>query len=68
MSQAIQFRDNQPLTFTPQKNYQWPVNNYVNLIKAGMIVVPGTNVTASTVISRYTDTSTILPEQNKRKL
>jgi len=67
MSQAIQFRDNQPLTFTPQKNYQWPVNNYVNLIKAGMIVVPGTNVTASTVISRYTDTSTIFTGTEQEK-
>ena len=57
MSQAIQFRDNQPLFFTPQKNHQWPVTNYANLIKAGMIVVPATNVTANTIISSYADTS-----------
>ena len=39
MSQAIQFRDNQPLTFTPRMNFGWPIDNYANLLKPGMIIV-----------------------------
>ena len=57
MSQAIQFRDNAPLTFFKQKNYRWPIDNLKN-IKEGMIVV-GTNVTASTTVSNYIDTTTL---------
>ena len=57
MSQAIQFRDNAPLTFFKQKNYRWPIDNIKN-IKEGMIVV-GTNVTASSTVSSYID-STVL--------
>tara|TARA_R110002020_G_scaffold231364_2_gene442493 strand:- start:30 stop:1832 length:1803 start_codon:yes stop_codon:yes gene_type:complete len=57
MSQAIQFRDNAPLTFFKQKNYRWPIDNIKN-IKEGMIVT-GTNVTASSTVSSYID-STVL--------
>jgi hypothetical protein len=58
MSQAIQFRDNQPLTFTPRKNYQWPLSDVVK-IQSGMTVLPSTNVTANTVVSDYENTITI---------
>ena len=60
MSQAIQFRDNAPLTFWPRMNYSWPINNFANLIKEGMIVVPGTNVTTNTKVGRYQNKTTIL--------
>tara|TARA_R100000234_G_scaffold113928_2_gene88722 strand:- start:370 stop:1335 length:966 start_codon:yes stop_codon:yes gene_type:complete len=55
MSQAIQLRDNAPLTFSPRKNYQWPLNS-VDKISDGMIVVPSTNVTTGTRISKYLNT------------
>ena len=58
MSQAIKFRDDQPLTFTPRANYQWPLSDIVG-IQSNMIVVPGTNVTANTVVSDYENTTTI---------
>lgn len=58
MSQAIQFRDNAPLTFFNQMNYQWPINNFANILKPGMIVVPTTNITAGTAIGEYKDTIT----------
>tara|TARA_R100001463_G_scaffold96097_2_gene150634 strand:+ start:460 stop:2277 length:1818 start_codon:yes stop_codon:yes gene_type:complete len=58
ISQAIQFRDDQPLTFTPQMNYQWPLDS-IEGITEGMIVVPSTNVTANTKTSRYEDTVTL---------
>jgi len=58
MSQAIQFRDNCPLTFFNQMNYQWPVNNFANILKPGMIIVPSTNVTAGTITGEYKDTVT----------
>jgi len=57
MSQAIQFRDNAPLTFFKQKNYRWPINNLKNITK-GMIVT-GTNVTSSTTVSDYIDTTVL---------
>ena len=59
MSQDIQFRDNQPLTFTPRMNYSWPIDNYANVLKSGMIVVPSTNVTEGTVVGAYKDTTTL---------
>ena len=59
MSQAIQFRDDQPLTFTPRMNYGWSVDNYANLLKPGMIIVPATNVTTDTSIGVYEDIITL---------
>ena len=67
MSQAIQFRDNQPLTFTPRMNFSWPIDNYANLIKQGMIVSPGTNVTADTSISVYEDIVTLFEGTENEK-
>jgi hypothetical protein len=67
MSQAIQFRDNQPLTFTPQMNYRWPLDS-IKSVSPGMIVVPGTNVTADTVVGDYKDTITIFADTNEQKI
>jgi len=61
MSQAIQFRDNAPLTFYNQKNYRWPLVN-VNQLVEGMELLPSTNILADTTISRYEDTITIFPD------
>jgi len=56
MSQAIQFRDNQPLTFTPRMNHAWPVNNYADTIKRGMLMLThGTNLTSGSIITDYED-------------
>ena len=67
MSQAIQFRDNQPLTFTPRMNYSWPIDNYANLIKQGMIVVTGANITANTSTGVYEDTVTLFEGTENEK-
>jgi hypothetical protein len=40
--------------------YRWPIDNYADKIKAGMIVFPGTRVTANTTVADYYDTVTIL--------
>ena len=68
MSQDIQFRDNAPLTFFNQMNYQWPVNNFAHILKEDMVVVPGTNVTASTSISKYEATITEFPGTKIEKI
>ena len=67
MSQAIQFRDNQPLTFTPRMNYSWPVNNFAHLLKEDMIVVPGGNVVADSTISVYEDVVTLFEGTKKEE-
>ena len=41
MSQAIQFRDNAPLTFYNRRNYRWPISNMDGL-QSGMRVSGGT--------------------------
>jgi len=67
MSRAVQFRDNAPLTFYNQKNYQWPLDS-INKITNGMIVVPGTNVTAGTAVSVYSDAMTILDGTSEERV
>ena len=67
MSQAIQFRDNQPLTFTPRMNYSWPITK-ANLIKPGMLIVPSTNVTTGTRVGAYEDTVTIFEGTNDERV
>jgi len=56
MSQAIQFRDDQDLIFTPQANYQWPVDD-ISGISLGTFVAPATNVTTNTRLADYSDTT-----------
>jgi len=52
-------RDGATLSFSNRKNFSWPINNYANIIKKGMIVVPNTNVTADTSVGVYEDKVTI---------
>ena len=68
MSQAIQFRDNTPLTFFNQKNYRWPINNYANIVKEQMVVEPSTNVTADTSLAIYQDTVTLFPNTLQQEI
>ena len=68
ISQAIQFRDNAPLTFFQQKNYQWPVNDFAHILREDMIVLQATNVTTGTSISPYQETVTVFPNTNKQKI
>ena len=50
--------DGARLSFSNQKNFSWPITK-ANLIKAGMIIVPNTDVTAGTVVGAYEDKITI---------
>ena len=66
MSQAIQFRDNAPLTFFNQKNYRWSVNNFAHVLRAGNAVmfdgvVEGTGVT----LAKYLDTTTTFADTDR---
>ena len=56
ISEAISIADDLPLSFSNRMNYSWPIDNYANLLKEGMVLVPGTNVTADTSIGVYEDT------------
>jgi len=49
---------NAALTFKNQMNYQWPINNFVHVLKDGMIVVAKVNVTPDTLVGAYEDTVT----------
>jgi hypothetical protein len=49
-------------------NYSWPVTNFADKIKAGMIVVTGANVTAGTVVGDYYDTVTTLEDTEKEQV
>ena len=57
MSQAIQLRDNAPLTFSPRKNHVWPVND-INGLENGYNTLVVGNATAST-IADYIDSITL---------
>ena len=58
MSQAIQFRDNQPLVFSPRKNYRWGLTS-TGVLGLGNRMKPiGTNITSDTLISEYDSVST----------
>lgn len=61
LSEAVAIADGITLSFSNQKNYQWPVDN-TNKVIPDMIVVPGTNVTANTTVSKYEDTIIIFPD------
>ena len=54
MSQAIQFRDNAPLTFWPRKNYRWAIksNSSLHSLQENMLAT-GTNVSASSSLAPY---------------
>jgi hypothetical protein len=59
---------NDVLSFSNQMNYSWPVTNFADKIKAGMIVVPGVNVTIGTVVGDYEDTITIFEDTEKEQV
>lgn len=66
MSEAIALADGLTLSFSNQKNYQWPVNN-INKIQPGMIVVPATNVTTSSSVGSYRKTITAFANTEQEK-
>jgi len=68
MSQAIQFRDNQPLTFTPRMNYSWPINKYVDILREDMILLAIPNITTDTSIGVYEDTITLFEGTKEEKV
>jgi hypothetical protein len=60
---------NDVLSFSNQMNYSWPVTNFADKIKAGMIVAyDGVNVTAGTVVSDYKNQVTILEGTEKEQV
>tara|TARA_R100000544_G_scaffold36820_1_gene25929 strand:- start:719 stop:2383 length:1665 start_codon:yes stop_codon:yes gene_type:complete len=67
MSEAIGLADGLSLSFSNQMNYQWPVNNFVDIIQEGMIVVGGNNVTDNSSVGKYEDYITILPNTYEEK-
>jgi hypothetical protein len=56
------------LSFSNQVNYSWPVTNFADKIKAGMIVVAGANVTAGTVVGDYKNQVKILEGTEKEQV
>jgi hypothetical protein len=60
---------NDVLSFSNQMNYSWPVTNFADKIKAGMIVAyDGVNVTAGTVVGDYEDTITIFEDTEEEQV
>jgi hypothetical protein len=61
---------NDVLSFSNQMNYSWPVTNFADKIKAGMMVVYGgvKNVTVGTVVNDYYDTITIFEDTEKEQV
>ena len=68
ISQAIQFRDNAPLTFFNQMNYQWPVNNFAHVLSKDMLMLVGENGIDGSYIDDYEDTITIFPNTKEEKI
>ena len=59
MSQDIQLRRGATLTFTPRKNYSWPITNFAHTLKEGMVVVPNSPIGTGVTLQKYQDTVTI---------
>jgi hypothetical protein len=68
LSPQLGLANNLPLSFSNQMNYSWPVTNFADKIKAGMIVPPSTNVTAGTEVSDYKNQLTILEGTEKEQV
>ena len=68
LSPQLALADNLLLSFSNQMNYSWPVTNFADKIKAGMIVAPGGIVTAGTVVGDYEDTITIFENTEKEQV
>ena len=67
MSEAIALADGLTLSFSNQKNYQWPVNN-INNVAEGMVLFTGTNVTASSKVAKYEDTITLFANTEQEEI
>jgi hypothetical protein len=68
-SEAISVGSDVTLNFHNRMNFSWPVTNFADKIKAGMIVVyDGVNVTAGTVVSDYKNQVTILEGTEKEQV
>jgi hypothetical protein len=67
-SEAISVGSDVILNFYNRMNYSWPVTNFADKIKAGMIVAPGGIVTAGTVVGDYEDTITIFENTEKEQV
>jgi len=59
MSQAIQFRDNAPLTFFDQKNYRYELDNGANIFKDGYIAYLGQEY-QNVTLANYIDSTRVL--------
>jgi hypothetical protein len=69
LSPQLGLANNLPLSFSNQMNYSWPVTNFADKIKAGMIVLyDGVNVTAGTVVSDYKNQVTVLEGTEKEQV
>tara|TARA_R110002074_G_scaffold182468_3_gene347397 strand:+ start:3556 stop:5250 length:1695 start_codon:yes stop_codon:yes gene_type:complete len=67
ISESISIADDLPLSFSNQMNYQWPINDFAHTLKEGMILVPGTGVTADSSVSIYQDTVKVLENTKQEK-
>ena len=59
MSQDVQLRTGATLTFTPRKNYSWPINNFAHILKEDMVVIPNSPIGTGVTLRKYQDTITI---------
>jgi len=66
-SEAISVGSGVRLNFHNRMNFSWPITK-ANLIKSGMIVVPGTDVTANTMVGVYEDKITIFEGTKDEKV
>jgi hypothetical protein len=68
-SEAISVGSDVTLNFHNQMNYSWPVTNFADKIKAGMMALyDGVNVTAGTVVGDYYDKVTTLEDTEEEKV
>ena len=67
MSQDIQLRHGATLTFTPRKNYSWPINNFAHVLKEGMVVVPDLTIGTGVTLQKYQDIVTIFEGTEQEK-
>ena len=62
MSQAILFRDNTPLTFSPRRNYRWPISSTtvdLSKIKPGMRQLKRTFFATQPIVRDYLTQTTV---------
>jgi hypothetical protein len=67
-SVAISADNNKGIQFRNQMNFSWPIDNFAQTLKEGMILVPGTNVTADSSIAKYQDTIAEFPGTKQEKI